>query len=157
MKNKIEIDKRLKWIRLYEETENAGLVCLRCGISRPTLRTWFKRYLENGYEGLRSHSRKPQFSPNLKRSGLLTEWILSLRKERKLGARRIQNELIRIYSTKISLATVHKVLRKANVKPILRKLPFRKTVKRYQKRIPGERIQMDVCKIAQGPLSIYSH
>ena len=33
-----EIKQRLKWIELYEETNNAGLVCRRCGISRPTLR-----------------------------------------------------------------------------------------------------------------------
>ncbi len=35
---------RLKWVRLYEETGNAGLVCRRCGISRPTLRKWWRRY-----------------------------------------------------------------------------------------------------------------
>ncbi|MBV9386068.1 MAG: IS481 family transposase, partial [Chroococcidiopsidaceae cyanobacterium CP_BM_ER_R8_30] len=33
----IEIKQRLRWIKLYEQTGNAGLVCLRCGISRPTL------------------------------------------------------------------------------------------------------------------------
>ncbi|MBB1277363.1 IS481 family transposase, partial [Pseudoalteromonas sp. SR43-3] len=31
-----EIKQRLKWIELYEKTNNAGLVCRRCGISRPT-------------------------------------------------------------------------------------------------------------------------
>src|SRR5271157_3841863 len=29
---------RLVWLKLYEETGDAGLVCRRCGISRPTLR-----------------------------------------------------------------------------------------------------------------------
>ena len=32
---------RLTWITLYQQTQNAGLVCRRCGISRPTLRKWF--------------------------------------------------------------------------------------------------------------------
>ena len=35
---------RLTWITLYQQTQNAGLVCRRrCGISRPTLRArkWF--------------------------------------------------------------------------------------------------------------------
>jgi hypothetical protein len=29
---------RLGWVRLYEQVGHAGLVCRRCGISRPTLR-----------------------------------------------------------------------------------------------------------------------
>lgn len=48
-----EIRQRLKWIKLYEETKNAGLVCRRCGISRPTLRKWLSRYKEQGLEAYR--------------------------------------------------------------------------------------------------------
>ncbi|MFP3616864.1 helix-turn-helix domain-containing protein, partial [Paraburkholderia sp. SIMBA_050] len=48
---------RLRWVRMYHETGNAGLVCTRCGISRPTLRKWLRRYQEAGEEGLRSQSR----------------------------------------------------------------------------------------------------
>lgn len=33
-----EISMRLRWVRMYHETSDAGLVCTRCGISRPTLR-----------------------------------------------------------------------------------------------------------------------
>jgi len=29
---------RLGWVRLYEQLGKAGLVCRRCGTSRPTLR-----------------------------------------------------------------------------------------------------------------------
>ncbi len=39
-----EILKRLKWVKMYKETGDFGLVCRRCGISRPTLRKWWKRY-----------------------------------------------------------------------------------------------------------------
>ena len=35
---------RLGWIRLYEQIGNAGVVCRRCGIARPTLRKWWRRY-----------------------------------------------------------------------------------------------------------------
>jgi hypothetical protein len=35
-----EIRKRLQWVRIYEQTGNASLTCLGCGISRPTLRQW---------------------------------------------------------------------------------------------------------------------
>lgn len=90
-----EIKQRLKWIELYEETNNAGLVCRRCGISRPTLRKWYKRFKEKGLDSLQDVSRRPHSSPNSKINNRIEEWILKLRKNRKLGARRIQNELLR--------------------------------------------------------------
>ena len=45
-----EIQMRLGWVQLYEETQNAGFVCRRCGVSRPTLRKWIRRYKANGLE-----------------------------------------------------------------------------------------------------------
>ncbi len=90
-----EIKQRLKWIELHEETNNAGLVCLRCGISRPTLRKWYKRYKEKGLDGLQDVSRRPHSSPNTKIDNRIEDLILKLGKDRKLGARRIQNELLR--------------------------------------------------------------
>jgi len=36
------------WVRLYERVGNAGIVCRRCGISRPTLRKWWRRYQAEG-------------------------------------------------------------------------------------------------------------
>jgi len=40
------------WISLYEKTGNASLTCWRCGISKPTLRKWWKRYQAQGPKGL---------------------------------------------------------------------------------------------------------
>jgi transposase-like protein len=54
---------RLKWIELYLETRDAGHVCRRCGISRPTLRKWYERYLQKGLNGLIEYSRRPHSSP----------------------------------------------------------------------------------------------
>ena len=144
-----EIKQRLTWIKLYEETQNAGLVCRRCGISRPTLRKWLKRYEESGLEGLKDVSKRPHSSPNTKISNEVESWMLSLRKKRKLGARRIQNELLREHNIQLSLASIHKVLTKNEVKPLV----FQRKKKdfiRYQRPIPGDRVQMDTCKIAPG-------
>ena len=144
-----EIKQRLKWIELYEETNNAGLVCRRCGISRPTLRKWYKRYKEKGLDGLQDVSRRPHSSPNTKIDNRIEDLILKLRKDRKLGARRIQNELLREHNFQLSLASIHKVLTKHEVKPIV----FQRKKKdfiRYQRPIPGDRVQMDTCKIAPG-------
>jgi transposase len=143
-----EIASRLRWVLMYHETGNAGLVCARCGISRPTLRKWLRRYRDAGEEGLRSQSRRPLNSPNRKVSEADRARILQLRAERK-GARRIQNELRLHEQRELSLATIHKVLTKASVKPLVRsRRPA--NPKRYSRPVPGDRVQMDTMKIARG-------
>lgn len=144
-----EIQQRLQWVQLYQESGDAGFVCRRCGISRPTLRKWWRRYQEFGQEGLNSHSRRPNNSPNRKVTGDNEALILDLRNSRNLGARRIQSELKRLHDTSLSLATIHKVLKKHNVKPVKK---FRKKSEfiRYERPVPGDRVQMDTCKIGPG-------
>lgn len=75
--------------------------------------------------------------------------ILDIRENRNLGARRIRTELIRLHNISLSLATIHKVLTTQCAKPI-KKLRRKKKFKRYNRPIPGDRIQMDTCKIAPG-------
>lgn len=144
-----KIKARLHWVELYQETQDAGYVCRRCGISRPTLRKWLNRYKDKGLAGLCELSRKPHNSPNKKLDNQLVERIFLLRKERNIGARRIQLELFREYSTHLGLASIHKALKQSSAKPI-KKLKRDKKFKRYQRPIPGERVQIDTCKIAPG-------
>lgn len=144
-----DVAARLQWVKLYEELRDAGLVCRRCGISRPTLRKWVRRYTEQGVVGLQSLSRRPHSSPTRKVTCEIEGWILDLRKSRNLGARRIQNELARLHECRLSLATIHKVLRVQKAKPLRKSRRGRKP-KRYSRPIPGDRVQMDVCKIAPG-------
>ncbi|MBW8308662.1 MAG: helix-turn-helix domain-containing protein [Candidatus Paracaedibacteraceae bacterium] len=56
---------RLKWVELYKQVKNTGIVCRKCGISRPTLRKWLRHYEEKGKAGLEEHSRKPCRSPSI--------------------------------------------------------------------------------------------
>lgn len=144
-----EAQKRLGWVKLYEVTRDASLVCRKCGISRPTLRKWWKRYRELGAEGLISQSKRPKHSPSKKVLEQQENWILELRRERNLGVRRIQSELQRQHNYSLSLSTIQKVLQKHLVKP-LKKIRRHKKVKRYQCDTPGERVQMDTCKIGPG-------
>jgi predicted permease len=44
-----EARKRLRWVELFLRLENHSVVCLKCGISRPTLRKWLQRYREKGF------------------------------------------------------------------------------------------------------------
>jgi len=144
-----EIRARLRWVTLYEEIGGAGVVCRRCGISRPTLRKWLRRYQADGTAGLASRSRRPRRSPRQKVTAEHESWILDLRLKRKLGARRIQNELARLHDCTFALGTIHKILKKHRVKPLRRKRGVPNPT-RYSRPIPGDRVQMDVCKIAPG-------
>lgn len=143
------IKARLNWVNLYLETNDAGYVCRHCGISRPTLRKWHRRYIELGINGLIEQSKKPHTSPGKKISEEHIKWVLDLRKNRNLGARRIQTELFRLHQFSISLSTIHKILINQNIGPI-KKLKRKKVFKRYSRPIPGDRVQMDTCKIAPG-------
>jgi transposase InsO family protein len=144
-----ETKKRLIWVQLYLETGNAGLVCRKCGISRPTLRKWVRRYQEDRSEGLNDLSRRPKHSPRTKVFEQQEELILELRKKRRIGARRLQSELKRGHDLSFSLATIHKVFKRNNVSP-LKRHRRKKDFKRYSMPIPGERVQIDTCKIAPG-------
>ncbi|MFN7097860.1 MAG: IS481 family transposase [Gammaproteobacteria bacterium] len=147
------MDKQIKartiWVNLYLETKDAGYVCRKCGISRPTLRKWYRRYLADGLQGLNEQSRKPHSSPAQKLTPERIKSILDLRSKRNLGARRIQTELIRLHDYSLSLASIHKALTMQQAQP-LKKLRRKKKFKRYCRPIPGDRIQMDTCKIAPG-------
>lgn len=143
-----EVNARLKWVRMYLETGDIMLTCRRCGISEPTLRKWVQRYVADGPEGLQSYSRKPHHSPGKKVFEKQEEWILELRRTRNMGARRIQHELKRLHDLKLSLATIQKVLMKHNVRPLKRHR--RSRPQRYERPMPGNRIQVDTIKIRPG-------
>ncbi|HFG2205626.1 TPA: helix-turn-helix domain-containing protein, partial [Vibrio cholerae] len=81
-----EIQQRLQWVKMYEKCGDAGLVCRRCGISRPTLRKWAKRDKQCGIAGLESQSRRPHSSPDTKLTDELRALILTMRDKRNLGA-----------------------------------------------------------------------
>ena len=142
-----EEKQRLGWVKLYEQTHDAGLACRRCGISRPTLRKWWRRYQIQGEAGLKSVSRRPLSSPLIKVDAGTETLILLLRKKRKLGPKRLKSELKRLFDISLSVAVIHKVLTRNNCKLLIRP-PRKKTeYQRYSRPIPGDRVQMDTCKI----------
>ena len=53
---------RRNWIEVYRGLGDAGLVCRRFGVSRPTLRKWLRRFEQEGEAGLRARSRRPESS-----------------------------------------------------------------------------------------------
>lgn len=144
-----DAQKRLKWIEVYEATGgHAGRTCFKCGISRPTPRKWLRRYKAEGPAGLESRSRRPDQFPTRKVTEQHEQWILGFRKA-QLGARRIQSELLWRHELKLSLSTIHKVLKRNQVPSLIR--PRRKThFNRYERPVPGDRVQMDTMKLKAG-------
>ena len=100
-------------------------------------------------DGLKGDSKRPKSSLAAKLADKHREWIRELR-NRGLGSRRIQNELKGIHNFDVSRATIDKALRTIEAKPLFRTSWRRKHSIRYAKLIPGERVQMDTCKIAPG-------
>ena len=141
---------RLGWVRLYEQVGDAGLACRRCGISRPTLRKWRRRYRAEGLAGLEARSRRPHRSPGRKAFAEQEALILRLRRERKLGIKTLRNELARRHGLELALDTIHKVLVRHGENRLERPRPKRKGTKRYSRPVPGDRVQMDTCKIRPG-------
>ena len=141
---------RLGWVRLYEQLGNAGVVCRRCGIARPTLRKWWRRCQAQGEAGLEARSRRPRRSPNRKVFADEEALILRLRRERRLGIKMLRNELARRHGLKLALDTIHKVLVRHGENQPRRPRLKRKGTRRYSRPVPGDRVQMDTCKIRPG-------
>ena len=137
----------MAWIALYEKVGVAGTVCRRCGISRPTLRKWLRRFTQHGLSGLESRSRRPHSTPGARVDRRMEALIIDFRMDRRFGARRLQCELLRHHDIHLSLASIHKVLVRNNLSRLDPRPRWRHHTKRYVRPIPGDRVQVDTCKI----------
>ena len=75
--------------------------------------------------------------------------MLELRRDRNLGAKRIQAELIRHHNWRVSTAMIWKVLACHQVPPLRRHRTPQAPI-RHSRPVPGERIQINTTKIAPG-------
>jgi len=134
---------------MYVDTRDAGLTCRRCGISRPTLRKWVRKFDAKGEAGLASTSTRPSRSPNRRIDEAVREIILELRRTKKIGARRIQIELGFTRDFWLSRTIIQRALDRADVEPLKRPRRPAKT-NRYSRPVPGDRVQLDTMKIGPG-------
>lgn len=145
-----KIRARLIWVQTYQRLGRTSQTCRKCGISAPTLRLWLRRYRAEGMKGLEDRSRRPHHSPGRKVFPPQEQLILKIRKEKRFGVRRIQIELIRHHGLKLAMRTIHRVLIRHKVNHFARKARRNRGFIRYEKEIPGERVQLDVFKVAPG-------
>jgi transposase len=152
--------RRLAILHHAEEiTGNVSLTCRYYGISRQCFYTWRRRYDEHGLDGLRDRSHRPQVSPNATRTEVVGK-IIYLRQHYHFGPARIAMYLKRYHDIQISPSGVWRILKRLE----LNRLPasqrhqrHHRRWKRYEKPLPGHRVQLDVKFIAPLPGSRRKH
>ena len=134
------------WLKCYEELGSVSKAARKCGIPRSTLYRWIRRVNAEGKSGLTGHSRRPKRLAKLKITSDLVDLIKSIRQEFNFGPQRISLHLSRVHTIEISSPTVWRVLKDNNI-PNIKKYRKHSDIIRYNRPIPGDRVQIDVAKI----------
>ncbi|MFG2339868.1 IS481 family transposase [Streptomyces yangpuensis] len=138
---------RLAVLRHAEEvTGNVSLTCRYYDISRNCFYKWQRRYQEEGLEGLRDRSSAPHHSPNATDADIVGK-IVYLRQNYHFGPMKIRMYLKRYHDIDITCSAVYRILKRLG----LNRLPASQRYKRrdrrhtrYEKQLPGNRVQIDV-------------
>ena len=150
-----KIKQRLATLRhAAEVTGNVAQTCRYFGISRPTFYKWLRQYEEFGEEGLRDRSSRPKHCPHETTSEVVGK-IMYLRQNYHFGPHKISMYLKRYHDVEISRSGVWRILHRLD----LGRLPAAsqrykrhdRRWKRYEKPVPGHRVQVDVKFIAPLP------
>jgi len=84
-------------------------------------------------------SRRARHSLSKKIAPITEELIFDIRNNRKPRIKRIRSELYKLHDISLSLAIIHKILKRIRIKPLSKYWIKRKKVKRYNCSIPGEK------------------
>jgi len=117
-------------------------VAAELGVSRATGYKWWRRWREEGAEGLQSRSSRPLTSPT-RTSRAVEEQVLQLRRERRLGPARIGGIV------GLPPSTVHRILTR-HAMPRLAWLDRPTGIPvRYERDRPGELVHVDIKKLGR--------
>lgn len=145
LKAKQDIQRKLRILRYAEEIKNVSKTCRYFGISRDTFYQWKRKYQEKGEQGLINSKPCPQ-NPKLRYPKDIEDKIVHLRTNYHLGPMRIAWYLERYHGIKISAGGIRGCLIRVGLQklPANQKTRSVKEFKRYEKQVPGHRIQVDV-------------
>jgi transposase InsO family protein len=142
-----KIRHRLAVLRHAEEvTGNVAATCRYYGISRQCFYKWLRRYEELGEDGLRDGSSKPLHSPNAT-SGEVVGKIVYLRRHYHFGPNKVAMYLKRYHDITISSSGVWRILHRLDMSRLPASQRYKRHTqrwKRYEKPLPGHRVQVDV-------------
>lgn len=116
--------------------EKVSIIARQLGVSRKCCYEWIARYKKEGEAGLVDKKSGPKISPR-RISKKKEAKILSVRKKYKEGPDRIALRL------NMSRSTTYKVLKRNGMNHLFEKKE-KKHTKRYEKKTPGERLQLDI-------------
>ncbi|MEV8327672.1 helix-turn-helix domain-containing protein [Kitasatospora sp. NPDC056731] len=129
-----------------EVTGNVSLTCRYYGISRNCFYKWQRRYQEEGLEGLRDRSSAPHHCPHATDADIVNK-IVYLRQNYHFGPMKIRMYLKRYHDIDIACSAIYRILKRLG----LNRLPASQRYKRhdqrhtrYEKQLPGNRVQIDV-------------
>jgi transposase InsO family protein len=139
--------RRLAILRHAEEiTGNVALTCRYYGISRQCFYTWKRRYQADGLDGLRDRSSAPLVCPNTTPTEVVGK-IIYLRQTYHFGPLKISMYLKRYHDIQIGHSGVWRVLKRLDLNRLPASQRYQrhdKRWKRYEKPLPGHRVQIDV-------------
>jgi transposase InsO family protein len=136
---------RLTLCLRIEQGRPIAHVAPEMGISRATGYKWWKRFCEEGVEGLVDRSSRPRHCPH-RSTPTLEAQIAELRRELKLGPARIG------YRLGVAPSTVHRVLVRLGLNRLSwMDRPSGQVIRRYERARTGELVHIDIKKLGKIP------
>jgi transposase InsO family protein len=136
---------KLKVLDYGREHKNVSKTCRYFGISRESYYQWKRDYVSKGEAALINRKPCPE-NPKARVPQEVEDLIVYLRSNYYLGQLRISWYLARYHGIKVSAAGVYCVLKRngMNRLPNHEHARSMRSFTRYEKQVPGHRIQMDV-------------
>ena len=136
---------KLRVLAYGKEHKNVSKTCRYFGISRESYYKWKRDYEIYGEKALINHKPCPE-NPKIRVPIEVEELIIYLRSNYHLGQLRISWYLSRYHGIKVSQSGVYSVLKRngMNRLPDHQHARSMQSFKRYEKQVPGHRVQMDV-------------
>ena len=133
-----------RWLLVQRVLEGRPVahVAAELGVSRATGYKWWRRWREEGPQGLQSRSSRPLTSPT-RTSGPVEQQVLQLRRDRRLGPARIGGIV------GLPPSTVHRILTRHAVPRLAWLDRPTGTPIRYERDRPGELVHVDIKKLGR--------
>jgi transposase InsO family protein len=135
---------RLTLVQLIQEGYSQAEVARRLCLSRPTVAKWWRRFREEGLEGLKDRSSRAKRLPHALGETTI-EAICLLRRELGAGPHRLAWEL------GMPRSTIYGVLKRKGLSVLRAMDRATRAVIRYERQRPGELVHLDVKKLGRIP------
>ncbi|QGP50870.1 Transposase [Piscirickettsia salmonis] len=145
LKAKRDISRKLKVLNHALESKNVSRTCRYFGVSRESFYTWRRAYEQDGEEGLINNKPCPE-NPNLRIDKAIEEKIVYLRTTYHFGPLKISWYLERFHDIKVSRSGCYYILLRNRLNRLPENIRKRSMpqFKRYEKKVPGHHVQVDV-------------